>query len=275
MSTLVTSRNNPLIKTIRLISAQKRNAPRALVLAEGVRVIREALNSGLILDAILVGERFGHHPEEEALVSQSLGCGIELIRLSEALLRSLSAVSTPQGALALVRLPAIELWSSPLAENPLLLCACGIQDPGNLGTLIRTAWAAGASMVLTTRDTVSARNPKSIRASAGACFHLPIVEHLESSQVREYCRLHNVHLCRTVPRGGRIYTQMNFRSATAILLGNEARGICQSEWENIPAVSIPMAQSAESLNVASAGAILLFEILAQRSQLPRGRQGKE
>jgi len=275
MSTLLTSRNNPLIKTIRLVGAQQRSAPSEFVLAEGIRVIREALHSGRTLDAVLVGERFGRRPEEEALVSQLPGRGIRLCRVSEALLLSLSAVSTPQGALALVHLPAVELCSAPLPENPLLLCACGIQDPGNLGTLIRTAWAAGASMILTTRDTASARNPKAVRASAGACFHLPIVEHLEPFQVQEYCRLHNIHLCRTIPHSGKIYTQVDFRIPTAILLGNEARGISELDWNNIPAVSIPMAQSAESLNVASAGAILLFEILAQRSKLPRASPGKE
>jgi len=185
-------------------------------------------------------------------------------RLKGNLFKSISAVQTHQGAAALVRVPELALPSVRPEANPLILYACGIQDPGNLGTLIRTAAAAGASLVCSMKGTVSARSAKVIRSSAGSFFRVPVVEHTEISEFQRYCELHSIRMYRTDARQGVIYTEANLRSPCALLLGNEGGGTAEAEFSVFPALRIPMAESVESLNVAVAGAIILFEARRQR-----------
>ncbi len=179
-------------------------------------------------------------------------------------MRSVSGVVTPQGILALVRLPIRTLAGLELCANSLILVASGVQDPGNLGTLIRTAAAAGATLVCTTPGTVSARNPKSVRSSAGAVFHIAILEGVTPSEISDCCGRFGVHLYRTSAKEGLPYFEANFRGSCAFLLGNEGSGIPEAAWASHPSLRIPMSPAVESLNVAAAGAILLFEALRQR-----------
>ncbi len=260
----LTSRHNPLLKIIRLISSGARRAPRNLVVAEGVRVLEEVHQCGCSLEAVVLSEDFGNSPREEALLRSWVSQGVRVCRADSRLFPTISDLETPQGAIALVRIPEFCIEEQSLAQDALLLFACGIQDPGNLGTLIRTAAAAGASMVCTSKGTVSARNPKSIRASAGAFFRIPVVERMEISDFVDYCQQHEVRIYRTDVRSGLPHTEIDFSKSSALLLGNEGQGIPRDLLKDIPAVHIQMAQGIESLNVATAGAILIFEASRQR-----------
>ena len=171
----------------------------------------------------------------------------------------------PQGALALARVPVVPLAALKIEPHPLILCLCGIQDPGNLGTLLRTARAAGVSFVCSTVGTVSARNPKAIRASAGAFFRIPLVEGLDPAEFFDYCRLQKIAMYQANARARRPCWTTELIGSTAILLGNEARGLVEAEWNDIPSLSVPMVAGVESLNVAAAGAVLLYEAFRQRS----------
>jgi TrmH family RNA methyltransferase len=151
-----------------------------------------------------------------------------------------------------------------LQEHPLILCAAGVQDPGNIGALVRSAAAAGADMVCTTSGTVSARNPKAVRASAGAIFRLPVVEHLPPPELRRYCEQRQIRMYRAEAEAAVDYRRVDLRESAALVLGNEARGAADPEWADAPAIRIPMAKGVESLNVAAAGAVLLFEAARQR-----------
>jgi TrmH family RNA methyltransferase len=163
-----------------------------------------------------------------------------------------------------VRKPLLSLDKWAPSKNDLVLYACGIQDPGNLGTLIRTASAAGVTLAFTSPGTASARNPKAIRASAGMFFRLPVVEHVDIPAFLRCCKLHAIRAYRTDVRGGTPYTEADFSLPSAILLGNEGSGIVDNALDGIQSLHIPMAEGVESLNVASAGAILLFEAFKQR-----------
>jgi TrmH family RNA methyltransferase len=153
----------------------------------------------------------------------------------------------------------------PTQPNPLIVGACGIQDPGNLGTLLRTAAAAGAAFVCTTAATGSLRNQKVIRSSAGAFFRIPVVERVSPSEFLAYCSAQGIHPLRADARSGTSVWDTSFRSPAAILLGSETRGVSERDWADIPAIHIPMAPGSESLNVAAAGAIILFEACRQRT----------
>ena len=262
----LTSRENALFKTIRLISSGSRRAPADLVVAEGIRVLREIDTCGCRIDTVLLSEGFGNSNKEEELLHGWLARNVRICRTSESLFRTVSDVRAPQGAIALVPFPERKLAAAVPGQNALVLFACGIQDPGNLGTIIRTAAAAGASLVCIGPKTVSPRNPKAIRASAGTIFRIPIVEHAEMSEFLDYCTRHSIRAYRTDILQGLAYTHVDFRSPSAILLGNEGNGIPYEECIGLPAIRIPMAEDIESLNVAMAGAVILFEASRQRTK---------
>jgi RNA methyltransferase, TrmH family len=261
----LTSRDNPLFKTIRLVASGSKRAPQDLVLAEGVRVLEEAARAGHPIEAALFIENFGAAAREQALLQKWRAKNVRLYKTSEKLFKTASSVQTPQGALALIRVGSFRLSDFKTFQNSLIVFACGIQDPGNIGTLIRTAAAAGATMICTEKGTVSARNPKSIRASAGAFFHLVPIENVEVEDLLEYCRRHWIQPYRTDAREGINYTHADLRSSCVIFLGNEGSGMGAKELAGVPPIRIPMDQKIESLNVASAGAIILFEAAKQRS----------
>ena len=229
-------------------------------------MLQEIDKCGCLIDAVLLSEGFGNSSKEEALLDGWLARNVRICRTSESLFRSVSDVRAPQGAIALVPFPERKLDAAAPGQNALVLFACGIQDPGNLGTIIRTAAAAGASLVCIGPKTVSPRNPKAIRASAGTIFRIPIVEHAEMSEFLDYCACHSIRAYRTDILQGLAYTHVDLRSPSAILLGNEGNGITNEECMELPAIRIPMAEGVESLNVAMAGAIILFEASRQRTK---------
>ena len=263
----IESRDNPLIKTIRRVAGASRQAPEELVIAEGMRVLEEVERAGCEIKAAVISENFGLSPRERKLLQAWSSRAIRACRVPESLFEYISGVQTPQGSLALVRIPILSLSNVRPSQGCLILFACGIQDPGNLGTLIRTATAAGASLVCTAPGTVSARNPKVIRASAGTFFHLPVIENIGLSDFREYCEHNAIRLYRTDTREGTVYAKAELQSSCAILLGNEGGGLSEKEFAGIPAIRIPMAKGVESLNVAMAGSIILFEAARQRMKV--------
>ncbi len=260
----LTSKHNPVLKTIRLVSSGSRRAPKGMVSAEGVRILEEVDTTACQIEAVVYSENFGSSAREGKLLESWRSKHFRLYKTTGKLLESVSSVQAPQGAIALVRIPDLSLDEAVLPENALILCAYGIQDPGNLGTLIRTAAAAGVCMVCTIKGTVSARNPKAIRSSAGVFFRMPVVEHVEPADFLSFCGLHSIRLHRTDPRMGMPYTQVDFASPCAILLGSEGEGLAEHELDEFPAIRIPMMEGVESLNVSIAGAVILFEAFKQR-----------
>jgi RNA methyltransferase, TrmH family len=258
------SKDNPIIKTIRKISAGSPKSSELLVVVEGVRILEEATLSGYKMEVVVLSEHFGENTREKNLLNIWHASKIRLYRTKESLFKTLSGVQAPQGAIALVQVPQKTLSAMIPNKNTLILCTSGLQDPGNLGTLIRTAMAAGADMVCTIKGTVSARNIKAIRSSAGMFFRIPVLEHLETSEFLDFCRMHKIQIFRTDARQGIEYTQADLRSSCALLLGNEGSGIMEKEFFGLSSLHIPMAENTESLNVAMAGTILLFEAFRQR-----------
>ncbi len=269
----VTSKENPLVKTIRLVASQARRAPADLVLVEGIRSLEEAGAAGHPFEGVLVSDSFGAGSREITLLEHWKSSGIKVYRAADTLVSRLSDVRASQGALALVRVPGLTLNDVRPARNPLIVCACAIQDPGNLGTVIRTASAAAATMLCTTPGTVSARSPKAVRASAGTFFRIPVVERVPAHEFFAYCRAQGINVYRTDSHSGLSCFDVDLRAPAAIVLGNEAQGLLDQDWGSIPSIHIPMAYGVESLNVASAGAVLLFEAYRQRlaSGLQQGR----
>jgi len=256
----LTGKDNPLLKTIRKLSRHSGEQ----MIAEGVRVLEEAEAAQCAIDAVVISESFGENEREQKLLRSWQSRSARIYRISAALFRSISAVETPQGAIALLRVPKYSLEMIAPENNALILCAAGIQDPGNMGTLIRTASAAGAHLVCTTPGSVSARNPKVLRASAGAFFRIPVIEHLPAEELLAWRERRSIRIYRTDIREGIAPTRADLVSPCAIVLGNEGNGLNNAAFSQMPSLRIPMSGNAESLNVAAAGAIILFEAFRQR-----------
>lgn len=260
---MITSVQNPRIQSVRKLQAQaKARRQEQAFVVEGVRLVEEALEAGwqshLVLYTSDLSER------GLALVERFQQLGVPNEQVSSEVMETASDTQTPQGVLAVVAMRKLPL---PAAVD-FLLVADGLRDPGNLGTLLRTAAAAGVQGVLLPPGAVDPFSPKVVRSAMGAHFRLPVLC-LEWESIREI-----LHPPSMGPRfqvyvadsaGGVSYTQADFTRPTALIVGGEAEGAGMLAQELADArLHIPMPGKIESLNAAVAAAILIFEVLRQR-----------
>jgi RNA methyltransferase, TrmH family len=233
-----------------------------MVAIEGDHLLEEALRSGMVLKTVFVSER----RELPKVVPR----GVEVMWLTEEVFGGVVETQSPQGVAALM-VPPVSVLDDVLGASgaaSLILIAVGLQDPGNLGTLVRSAEAFGATGVLTTPGTVSAWNQKALRASVGSVFRMPVVA-VDASEM-EGLKQRGVRLIAAVGSAGSDVTaahEMNFRGACAVMIGNEGAGL-SAEWIEMcdARVTIPCPGEVESLNAAVAGSLLLYEASRQRGE---------
>lgn len=241
-------------------------------LLEGPRVIGAALDRG----ATLVAAYFAHgaevaFPEERARLAAA---GVPQHRLREGVLERVGTTRTPQPVLAVAEWSPVALETLLIAgaEAPLLV-AVDVADPGNLGTILRSAEAAGVAGVVIAGQGVDVRGPKVVRASAGALFGIPVAEVREVTEALSVLRAAGVRSYAATARGGAAPAATALTGRVALVVGNEAHGISGDVVGQVDGtVTIPMAGSAESLNVAMAATVLCFEAALQRGT-PAGEPG--
>ena len=258
ISAAVSSRTNSRVKQLRAAFAGHARLSGGMVAIEGDHLLAEALRSGMVLKTVFVSER----REIPTIVPR----GVEVLRLTEEVFESVVETRSPQGVAALI-VPPLSVVDDVMRGVPLILIAAGLQDPGNLGTLVRSAEAFGATGVLTTAGTVSAWNQKALRASVGSVFRTPVVgvtaDELAALKAR------GVRLVAAVGLddfGTTAAQEMDFTGASALMIGNEAAGLTEEWMEMADArVTIPCPGPVESLNAAVAGSLLLYEASRQRS----------
>jgi TrmH family RNA methyltransferase len=258
MSEVVTSRTNPRVKQLRAAFAGQARLASGLIAIEGEHLLEEAVKSSQALKTIFVSER--------RAVPEFVPRGIEVVRLANDVFQSCVETQTPQGIAALL-VPPVSTVEEMLLGIPLILIAVALQDPGNLGTLIRSAEAFGATGILTTPGTVSAWNQKTLRASAGSVFRMPVavatpdaMERLEQSGVKLLAALKDD--ARSIDDPSLAET---LQGPVALLIGNEGAGLSE-DWVRMAdeRVTIPCPGWVESLNAAVAGSILLWEVSRRR-----------
>ena len=264
--TVVSSRTNARVKQLRAAFEGRARLSGGMVAIEGDHLLAEALRSGMVLKTVFVSER----REVPKIVPRS----VEVVRLTDDVFQSAVETQSPQGVAALI-VPPVSALEDALVGTPLVLIAAGLQDPGNLGTLVRSAEAFGATGVLTTPGTVSAWNQKALRASVGSVFRVPVVtvtlEDVATLKTR------GVRLLAAVGSddyGTKAAQDADFTSACAVMIGNEGAGLA-AEWMELAdvRVTIPCPGAVESLNAAVAGSLLLYEASRQR-QLKSGLAGR-
>ncbi|MDR3763609.1 MAG: RNA methyltransferase [Acidobacteriota bacterium] len=260
----VASRQNSLVKDLRKAFTQSAPCEDGSVAIEGVKLVEEAIRSSLRLRAVFVAESAAARAER--LLPQ-LGHHTECLMLPDEVFHSAVATDTPQGVAALVHPLAPSLNDLfPPESAPLILGCAGLQDPGNLGTILRSAEAFGASGVLCTEGTVSAANPKVARASSGSVFRLPCLK-LATAEAVAALREHGVRLAVTSSHNGRPLHELDLTVPTAIFIGNEGQGVPRDLLAAADErVLIPHSNKVESLNAAIAASILLYEAHRQRTK---------
>ena len=269
---IVTSRANPLFK--RLLALKKRGvAPEGdLCLLEGPKLLDEALAAGARIVDVAVAAGAEERPATEKSLDALRKRGVPVRRLTKRLLASVSDAETTQGVLALAVRP--ELDEARLFDGtPLIVVAVGIQDPGNLGGLLRTAEAAGASGAYLCEGCADPFSWKALRGSMGSAFRLPLVRGLAVGVVLDRLGDRAVPALATTVDAETRYDRADLRSAVALVFGSEGAGLPQQVARRAHArLRVPIARPVESLNVGVAAGLLLFEAARQRGFPPAGGQ---
>lgn len=249
----------PLLTTIRDLHRRKARDHRGLALAEGVRLVEEMLNAGAACKGALISPTLGSTPRGEVLRNALASRGLELVEVSDAELAEAAATEHPQGVVAVYQPRRWELGElTPVSRRPLVILD-GVQDPGNVGTIARTALAFGAAGVIALPGTVDLTNPKTVRAGMGATFRLPCL-HAEEAALLAWLAAGRVALWAATVEGEPVGVGAP-PEPVALAFGNEGAGLSASLLAAASRrVSIPIESAAESLNVAVAAAILLHAV---------------
>ncbi len=260
---IVQSKQNARLKELRWALAQPGRKASGLVGIEGPNLLGEALRAGLRVDCV-----FAAQGSEHLLDGLGLAPDAEVLLLPRDVLTSALATETPQPIAALVE-PPDWTWDRVLGGEgvgaPPVLVLAGLQDPGNLGTILRSAEAFGATGIVSLPGTVSAWSPKAVRASAGSIFRLPV---LASGVGDCFARLREagITILTTAVRGAKPADLVDLAGPVALLIGNEGNGVPEelAAWAG-GAVTIPCPGPVESLNAAVAASVLLYEASRQRA----------
>jgi TrmH family RNA methyltransferase len=265
---IVQSKQNARLKQLRQALAHPSRNGCDLAGIEGPKLLDEALRAGLRVACV-----FAAQGAEPLLDGLPLPPEAEILLLPRELLNSALTTETPQPVAALVE-PPKWTWEDVFADHakaPLLIVLAGLQDPGNVGTILRSAEAFGASAVLSLTGTVSAWNPKAVRASAGSLFRLPLLI-VETENCFARLRQEGVRILTTAVEGAEAAGRIDLAGPVALLIGNEGNGVPEELAAKADgAVTIPCPGPVESLNAAIAASVLLYEASRQRAgHTPKG-----
>ncbi|MHB1420584.1 MAG: TrmH family RNA methyltransferase [Bacillota bacterium] len=263
---MITSSDNPLIKTIKSLQRRKVRTELGLFVVEGLRGVREAVYSPADVEAVLFSPEMLAASDVLSLHQELAGKRISCREVTARIFLELAETETPQGVIAVVRQRSQSLDSLLQAPHDLLLVVDGVQDPGNLGTMIRTALAAGVRGMILTKGTTDPYSSKVVRATMGGICHLPVVLNVDPALVANSLKREKFRVFVGDVRGNLAFYQADFRGPSAIVLGNENRGPSAELVSGAESLHIPLLGPVESLNVAVAAGIMLYEAVRQRLQ---------
>lgn len=263
----VTSRQNVLVKELRRAFFEGEATSEGGVAIEGVRIIEEAVRSGLRFQAVFFSESGRKHSSR--LLPQ-ISQQVQALLLPDSVFSSAVSTESPQGVAALVKFKPAKLEDllDLTGGVPLVVAVAGIQDPGNLGTIIRSAEAFGARGVLLGEKTVHATNAKVVRASAGSAFRAPLIS-VKLEEAITQMKQHGLRVVASSSHKGKPLDQLNLAGPLALLIGNEGAGLPQEILARADELAtIPHSSRVESLNAGIAASIMLYEIARQRGRDP-------
>jgi len=242
--------------------------------AEGAELLRTALRAGVAVESVYIAPEAENDPATRETCRQALETGARLFVLAAGVLERVADTVTPQPVLTILPMMDNDVTGAgAAAEEPLIIVLVDVRDPGNAGTVLRTADASGVNAVIFSGESVDPYNPKTVRASAGSLFHVPFSVQADPVALAASLKAGGYRTLATVARDGDDYATLDWSVPTALFLGNEAAGLGAEVRQAVGgAVGIPMGGRAESLNVGVACAVLCFEALRQR-RCPAGGSG--
>ncbi|WP_018084430.1 TrmH family RNA methyltransferase [Desulfurispora thermophila] len=273
---MITSPQNQLVKYLNRLKEKRHRSQEQKFLAEGTRFVEEALAVPGLVEMLVYSPELLPAGRSEPLLELARQAGVSITAVSARVFRVLADTQTPQGVLAVVKMPVLKLDDLALLlglasqrGNPLLVVVDGVQDPGNLGTIVRSAAAFGASGLVLCRGTVDLFNPKVLRATMGAVFKLPVWQDVDINTLGHLLQQMGLEILLSSPQGDVSLTAAGLTGRVALVIGSEARGV-SNQWRQFTrrAFRIPMQEDVESLNAGIAAAVILYEAYRQRTCRP-------
>src|SRR5260370_28161514 len=266
----ITSRDNSLLRQARAVRDGKVDE---LIFVEGLRLAEEGLTSGVEIKEVIYSEEIMRKERAALLIEISRATGSTVASVSEKLLESISYTKTPQGIVLIAPRPASDeaRFKAIQPGSPLLVILNGINNPVNVGAILRTAEGAGVTGAIATANTADPFSPKALGGAMGSAFRLPIWKGPDYADVIAWCVGRGIRTIAASADAAKSLTEVDWRGASALVVGPESTGLSPEEIALADeAVRIPMQGSVESLNVAVATGVLLYEASRQR-----GRQGSD
>ncbi|MBU3185437.1 TrmH family RNA methyltransferase [Clostridium estertheticum] len=256
----IQSKDNLLIKDIRKLKEKRYRVSSNMFLVEGFRFVEEALDSGFEVVHIFISAR-GEVKFENSSMKNKLQVNTKVYGVSDSLFKNICDTDNPQGIIASVRNKPVEIKY----DNGFYMLADRIQDPGNMGTIIRTAHAAGALGVILTKGTVDIYNEKTLRATMGSIFKIPIIYDNDLSLVQKLKKSGFKLVTSSLDTDKNFY-DIDLKGKIIISVGNEGNGISDEVYDICDLkIKIPMPGGAESLNAAVAASIMMYEVVRQKN----------
>lgn len=263
----ISSRHHPLVRRYRALahsSDVKGDGSRRAVLLDGFHLLAEAAAAGISIESAVVERALLSRPDVEPIVRRLTLSGAQVFAVTKDLLDAMSPVRTPSGAVGIAVHGVMPIERALQGSGTLAVMAHDVQDPGNVGAIIRAAEAAGATTFVSCGATADPFSWKAVRGSMGSVLRLPIARSTFETAV-EVCRSQKVRLVAMTPRAGRSVFQVDLRGRCALLVGGEGPGLSSALTAVADeCVAIPMRAPVESLNVAVAVALVLYEAFRQR-----------
>lgn len=270
----IASRHNAIVKTFRQLS-RRRGDTDGRVLLEGEHLVSEALAAGVristaaLASRVLTREDVATEGRVRGLAERLMRHGVRVLSVSESVMAAMSPVQTPSGIVAIAHVTPPPLERAMEGPAPLVAILAGVQDPGNLGAVIRTAEAAGATGLVACTPSADPYGWKALRGAMASTFRLPVPERVTLSDALLTARRRGLAIAAAVPRGGTPMHDFNFTRPVALMLGGEGAGLGPDELDHADHhVTIPMKSTVDSLNVAVSAAVILYEAFRQRGQTP-------
>ena len=265
MTDLITSASNPVAKRIRALANRKARSREGVFLVEGMQPVWRATESGWTIDTLVLAPDLIPNHAIEQVEADARKRGTRIVHLSASLFTRLSERDGPAGVMAIVRMQSSNLSNLRVGEEDAWVVLHRVHNPGNLGTIIRTADASGMAGVILTGDTTDPFSPAAVKASMGSVFSVPIVIEPEINAVLSWAREYGLSLVGTSGYAEAEHWNSSFPRPVGIVLGNEGDGLPEYLLTKMHStVRIPMIGTAESLNLSTAAALLMYEVQRHR-----------
>jgi TrmH family RNA methyltransferase len=267
----LTSVANPRIKAAVALRDRRERDRTGLTLIDGARELRRALDSGVALVEAFVCEPLLAGPDARAVLDRLEATAAPVTVIGQTVFGKLAFGERAEGLIAIVRTPSTDLAALALPDDPLIVVIEGVEKPGNVGAVLRSADGAAADAVVAASPRTDLFNPNAIRASAGTIFSVPLGAG-STAHVLAWLRERGVRIVAARVDAARLYTDLDLCGPVALIVGAEADGLSDAWTPGVDAVRLPMLGVADSLNVSVSAAILLYEARRQRG-LPAGAKG--